>query len=312
MFPRRNSVIGRLVLRLGLLILIVSVGGCTSVQKQTKKVVEALPFVGERLRKKVVIIPLENKTFVSDEDVRQLFMRRFTDLLASDCETTLWVKPGDAGYPPGLDPLPRLASGRIDNLALAELGRAAGVNAFVLGSVISVSAEEKEKGFFIFRDTHYYETAQIGFQIYDSGTGAKLLDETLSESVEVDGAEFDAIAARDIKAMYELNQTWDRIAADGAEMVCETLGKQPWQGYVTAVEDGTIILSSGRETGMAAGDVLTGSPPGEVIEGKFGQRFLVPGPPAGELEVTSVSDGRAYAKPIGAAAVAPGWTVRLK
>jgi len=296
----------------GILLLIISMCACSSMQKQTKKVVGALSFSGERLRKKVVIVPFENTTFISDQDIRQLFMDRFTDFLGTGCENVLWVKPGDPGYPDTLDRVPRMTSGRVDNLALVEIGRASGVNAFLLGNVANVDAEEKEKGFFMFRDTHYYESAQISFQLYDTGTGAKLMDESLKESVEVDGSEFDAILAKDLKALYELNETLDHIAADGAEKVCETLGKHPWQGYVVAVQDGRIIISSGRETGMTAGDVFQVYPPGEVIEGKFGQSFIIPGTPAGEIEITSVEDGKAHARPVGETDVGEGYTVKLE
>lgn len=308
----RKPTLKKALTHVGVLLLMISLCACSSVQKQTKKVVGALSFSGERLRKKVVILPFENTTFISDQEIGQLFMNRFTDLLANDCDNVLWVKPGDPGYPKALDRVPRLESGRVDNMTLLEMGRASGVNAFLLGNVASVDAEEKEKGFFIFRDTHYYESAQIGFQVYDTETGAKLLDESLKESVEVDGAEFDAIIAKDLKAMYELNQTLDRIAVDGAEKICETLGKTPWQGYVVAVQDGKIILSSGRETGMTAGDVLAVYRVGEVIEGKFGQRFMIPGALAGEIEITAVADGRAEARPLDEADVAVGCTVKLK
>lgn len=292
-------------------LLVLCLGGCTTVKKQTKKIAGAMPFVGERLRKKVVIVPFENTTFISDQDMQPLFTNLFIDLLSTDCSNILWVKPGDPDYPAAIDQIPRLASDRIDNLALAEMGRAMGVNAFLLSNVVSVDAEEKEKGFFIFRDTHYYESAQVGFQVYDTGTGAKLMDESLKESLEVDGAEFDAILARDLKAMYELGETMGRIAAGGAEKVCETLQKQPWQGYVVAVQDGKVILSSGREIGMKTRDVLKVYRIGEIVEGKDGQRFIVPGALAGEIEITAVADGRAEARPVDGAEVAAGYAVRL-
>lgn len=303
----------KLTLRhLGVLVLIFSLCACSSMVKQTKKMVKALPFAGERLKKKVVIVPFQNTTFISDQEIRQLFMDRFTDFLVANCRNVLWVKPGDPGYPEMLERIPRLESGMVDNLALADLGRASGVNAFLLGNVVSIGAEEKEKGLFMFRDTHYYESAQIGFQIYDTRTGAKLLDESLKELVEVDGDEYDAILAKDLKAMYELNETLDRITADGAEKVCETLQEHPWQGYVVAVQDGKIILSSGRETGMTTGDVLAVYRSGEMIEGKFGQNFIIPGTLAGEIEITSVGDGRAEARPVGDVEVSEGCVVRLE
>ncbi len=292
-------------------LLALCLGGCTTVKKQAKKITRALPFAGERLRKKVVVVPFANTTFISDQDMQPLFTNLFIDLLSTDCGSILWVKPGDPDYPAAIDQVPRLTSGRIDNLALAEMGRAMGANAFLLGNVVSVDAEEKEKGFFIFRDTHYYESAQVGFQVYDTGTGAKLMDESLKESLEVDGAEFDAILAKDLKAMYELGETMGRIAANGAEQVCETLQKNPWQGYVVAVQEGKVILSSGREIGLKAGDVLKVYRVGEIFEGKDGQRFIVPGSLAGEIEITAVADGRAEARPVEGADVAAGYAVRL-
>lgn len=302
---------GRILMVAAAALLLLLPGGCSTVKKQTKKITGALPFVGERLQKKVVVVPFANTTFISDQDMKPLFTNLFIDLLSKDCTGILWVKPGDPDYPAAIDRVPRLASGRIDSLALAETGRAMGANAFLMGNVVSVDAEEREKGFFIFRDTHYYESAQVGFQIYDTGTGAKLLDESVKESIEVDGAEFDAILARDLKAMYELGETMGRIAAGGVEKVCEALGKHPWQGFVAAVQDGKVILSSGREIGMKTGDVLKVYRTGEIVEGKDGQRFIVPGPPAGKIEITAVGDGRAEAVPLEGAEVAAGYTVQL-
>lgn len=302
---------GRILMIAAAALLLLLPGGCSSVKKQTKKITGALPFVGERLQKKVVIVPFANTTFISDQDLQPLFTNLFVDLLSAECSGILWVKPGDPDYPAAIEEVPRLASGRIDNLALAEMGRAMGANAFLMGNVVSVDAEEREKGFFIFRDTHYYESAQIGFQIYDTGTGAKLLDESVKETLEVDGAEFDAILARDLKAMYEIGETMGRIAASGAEKVCETLRKHPWQGYVVSVQEGKVTLSSGREIGMKTGDVLKVYRLGEVVEGKDGQRFIVPGTLAGKIEITDIGDGRAEAVPLDGAEVAAGYTVRL-
>jgi hypothetical protein len=312
-FAARHSLSCRAGLGLGCLAMLLAVLliGCTTVRNQTKKVVGVLPFAGERLRKKVVIVPFENTTFLSDEAVRQRFMDRLSGLLAEECDRVLWIQPEDPGYPEVLGRVPRLASGRIDNLALAEIGRGSGINAFLLGNVASIDAEEKEKGILMFRDIHYFESTQIGFQLYDTGTGAKLMDESIKASTEVDGAEFDAIIAKDLPAMYELDQTLERIASEGAEKVCDSLGKHPWQGFVVAVQDDAVTLSAGRENGITVGDVLKVYGVGEVVEGKFGQRFVIPGPPAGEIEITSVADGRSEARLLDGAEAVEGAVVKL-
>jgi len=301
---------------LAILLLILFPGftwGCAAIRHQTQKVVDVIPFTGERLQKKVAILPFENSTFVPDTEITQRFVSRFMDRLSADCKEVLWLKPGDPGYPDKvLDRTLRPASGPIDNLGMAEIGRASGINAFLLGHVISIDTEEKEKGFLIFRDTHYYESVQVGLQLYDSGTGAKLMDESRKEIAEVDGAEFDAVLARDLKAVYELDETLDRVAEISAGRICETLEKHPWQGYVVAVQDGKAALSSGREIGMKVGDVLEVYGPGEVIEGRMGQRFIIPGAFAGKLEITTVDDGRAEGRPVDATPVVKGATVKLK
>lgn len=298
---------------LAVLLSVLCLWGCATVRSQTRKVVEAIPFTGERLQKKVAILPVENTTFISDAEITQRFMSRFMDRLSAGCNGVQWLKPGDPGYPDeAVDRMPRPASGRIDNLALAEIGRTSGINAFLVGHLVGIDAEEKDEGFFIFRDTHYYESVQVGLQLYDSGTGAKLMDESPKATAEVDGAEYDAVLARDLKAVYALDETLDRVAEIGAAQICEVLGKHPWQGYVLAVQDGKAILSSGREIGLKAGDILEVYNAGEVIEGRMGQRFIIPGTLAGTLEITAVDDGRAEARPIDATPVAEGAAVRLK
>ncbi len=296
-------------------VLVLSVSGCSpvsAVKQQTRKVAEVITFSGGGYKKVVGIMPLENDSFIQKSDFETLFKDPFFDRLERICPEVIWLKPGDPDGPGPLDRAPRLASGGIDNLALARRGKALGLHAILLAGLLNVDAEQKEKGFLLFRDTHYYGRVQLNIAVYSTETGAKLLDEIVTLQREVDGAEYDAIASKDAAGVYELAEALEEIADTGAEMSCETLRETGWKGYVVNVEGERISFAPGREAGVRTGDIFEVFDSGEIIENRFGQRFLLPGKKTGEIRVTTVKNGKAEAEPLGEIYVKTGFVVRPK
>ena len=289
--------------------------GCSTVstvKDQTRKIAEAVTFSGGHL-KKVGIAPFENRTFLSDHDFEQMFQRHFTATLAEACGDTIWLRPGDVAYPAELIRLPRQPlSDRLDTLALAKLGRQLGLNAIVIVRAVDVEARERETGFFIFRNTEYIGKVRISTGVYSTETGAKLTDQSFVREMEIDGAEFDAIRARDTDGVYELADALEEMALTAGEKVCTVLSEQPWQGYVISSEDGQLTLSSGRETGLKPGQELTVYQGGEVIKNRYGQEFLISGGKIGEIRITAVLIGKAKAVMITGVEIPPGSIVRPK
>jgi len=244
--------------------------------------------------------------------VEHLFQDHFLKAIEEQCPEIICLKPGDSAYPKNITAIPRLITGQIDNLALAETGRLLGFNAILTGNIANIYAEEKEKGILIFKDTHYYECSRINFQIFDMTTAAKLLDESIECENEIEGAEFDAITAKDEKGVMELEEAMSKIASDGAEKVCDTINDIEWQGYVKSVEGDKIILSCGREINIKPGDIFEVFGTGEVIKGKYGQKFIIPGDKTGEITITKVLVGRSEAVPLAKLKVEPGFAIKPK
>ncbi len=297
---------------LALWIVLAGCSAVSTVKDRAAKMAESLPFTGSHLKKKVAVIKPENRTFIGKEDIAAAVEKGFSDVLEGDCRDIFLVKPEDPAYPDQISQLLRNETGGIDNLALARLGSDAGLNAVVMMTVTDTDSYEREKGILLFRDTHYFGTVRADIVVYDTGTGAKLLDESIVLEKEVDGAEYDAIKARNAAGIYEMRDILENIAGKGGEKVCGSIGKQPWQGYVSAFADGKILLSCGRETGIRDGDRFEVFDRGEVIKGKYGQQFYVPGPKTGEMILTAVFVGKAEGMPVGDTVAKPGYFVRLK
>lgn len=293
-----------------LLTTLVGCGTVDAVKKQTRKVVKAMPFTGSRFKQKVAVLPFRNRTFLLERDVEALFYDRFVKNLESTCSEVIWVLPSDPVFPSQLGDVPRLVNGQVDNLELSRRAQSLGFQAVVTGGVLTVDAEEKETGILIFRDSAYYECVRINFQVFHTGTAAKLLDETLTCETEVDGATFDAIDKRDTRSSYALEDAMEEIVVGGSDRVCEAILKQKWHTLVVSVADGLVLLASGRESGLKPGDVLNVYTQGEIIEGASGERFILPGPKSAEIEVTEVLVGQATAKVKGDGRVEAGFTVR--
>lgn len=296
-----------------LLALMLVLYGCSSVsavKRQTRKVAEAITFSGGGYKKVVGVMPLVNDSFIRDSDFEAIFKTRFLDRLDQIGPEVIWLKPGDSNTPNPLDRAPLLASGGIDNLALARQGKALGLQAVLIAGLLNVDAEQKEKGLLIFRDTHYFGRVQLNIALYSTETGAKLLDEIVTLQKEVDGAEFDAIASKDGAGVYELAEALEEIADTGVDMACETMRDAPWLAYVVDVDGARISFAPGREAGVRVGDLFEVYDSGRVIENRYGQRFLIPGRKTGDIRVVDVFIGKAEAEPLGEIYVKTGFVVR--
>jgi hypothetical protein len=156
-------------------------GACStysSMERKTKRMVRDLRAPDSDLKKRMAITLFENKTAFSDTEMQHRFFIDLTEKLMSSCPDVLLEKPGDSGYPDFLLRLPRKASGRIDNYNLATSGRRSGLNSIVTGALSDARIDKRKKGFWWWKDIHHYVQFQIVAEVYDTETGAKLLDES--------------------------------------------------------------------------------------------------------------------------------------
>jgi len=289
--------------------------GCSAfstIKQRTKEVVGGIGTPGKNLTKKVGIVLFENKTSIPVKAFEESFENFLLGTIDKECSGILFVKPGDAEYPEYLTELPRQTSGRIDNFALAQTGRHLGLNAIVTGAIVDISGSQEEKGILWFKSDRQFVQSQVTVSVYDIETGAKVLDESYLHKVEAEEADIESLGANIEINVMALNETFEEIADDMGEAVCDALGSLPWRGFLTSVKNDKIILSSGSRAGLKQGDILEVYDISNVFEGARGQRFFLPGKKTGEVKITAVSSDRAEAVIVSGDEIKPGSSVRPK
>ncbi|MDM8535345.1 hypothetical protein QUF70_01175 [Desulfobacterales bacterium HSG17] len=293
------------------------VSGCSAVsslKKQTKKVTGILRADSHLIKKAAVLISTETGSF-SGQPFQKLFQMNLFDSIKDQCPDILLMFPGDDFYPKQLLDLSiqtsDQTSDQIDNFALAKIGRNLGLNAIILVKPLEIEAKEKEKGFWLLKDTHYFGIVQTEIEVYNTATGAKLLHESLDREAEISGTDFDSVKSGKIADIYELDEAAEEVAGQAGNLICEIIGKQAWQGYIISVKNNKITLSSGRESGLEPGEILDVFENRESIISKYG-KFLVPGQKIGEIKITAVFLGKSEAVTLEGTEIKEGCLVRPK
>jgi hypothetical protein len=299
--------INSIVLPLVLLTLVLSAGGCA--RKNTVKAY--LPdFERGRLVNTALLIPYINASQRAGGQELDAFHERIIDELRNDCKGLRLLTTNAPGMK---ELLPRLAAAlsERDVVGFSEAARMAGIASIVTGRIAEVAADERSWGFWLLRDTNYYLTVQVDTTIFDVETGSKKLDASLTEEIGIDGLEYDAMVLGQSTELSDVDKLLDELAEDSAARACKALSKQPWIGFVTAIDKEQVTLVPGEAAGLKAGMKLHIYDSGTVVDGAMGYRYFVPGLKNAEIEITSVGPASAQARILSGKMIAPGDSVRL-
>jgi len=263
--------------------------GCAT----TKKITGDITGGGKALKKKIAFLPTVNKTGYGGKDFQKFarahlntFLKRFCDdLIIMDSEKARSL----------LEEIPRLASGQIDNLALAKLGRALGFNAVLEESLSEISFVEDQRGAWGFKDTCVLVQISVYVRAYAIETGAVLFDEVFHNEVVLSEGESEEKNETSEYDKWIADRVLAKITPEISKRICYHLDNERWKGYVTYVSENTFTISAGKDVGLAVGDVLEVFGTGEPIKGQAGQFYLVSGSKIGELRITRVHRNRAEA-----------------
>ena len=298
-----------------LLLCLVFITGCStvsSIEKSTKKMVRDFRAPDSYLKKRVGILLFENKTTLVNKDVEEKFIRDLSEIIASSCSNVLLEKPGDSGYPDDLARVPRTKSGRIDNLALAKTGRQLGLNAIVTGALITITPNKRKQGIWWLKDIHYFVQVRIATEVYDTETGAKLLDESFVHEVEIDEMDLESIHADSEMNSLIADEAFETIADKMGENICNAIVFQPWKGFIASIDSDKIFLNFGQNIGLKIGDLFEVFDSSIIFEGLEGHRFFKPGFKAGEIKITAVYPDTAEAILVSGHDIQPGFCVQPK
>jgi hypothetical protein len=288
--------------------------GCStyrSARRTTKKLARNVVPFGDSLRKSIGIIRFENWSFYKQDSIEQVFQKKISQILVSACPQLLLAKPEDENYPEFLAELPPRVADRIDNLNLALLGRQHGFDAIATGAIVDISAFEENRGVLWFRDIHSFIQIQILVEVFDTETGAKLLNENFIHEFEVDETDYEFIRDKKPTNIIELTENIENIAVTLGEKMCDAISDQPWKSYVISKDGRGVIISSGARAGLEKGMMLKVYDAGKVIKGVENERFFLPGPEIGEIRITQTHPDHAEAETTQDNGIQVGGTVRL-
>ena len=255
--------------------------------------------VGSHLTKQVVLTPLQNRTAQQTAGHPAAFSRALGSALAGECARTRLILPGDPDFPAGLTPLPETRPGLTDSQTIAEIGRRLGINAIVTATVFDLSGKTERRGILWFRDSKSFAQFNVGVAVFDMETGAKVLDETYEDEIEIDPFDLEALEAGQSIENPELEETLKEAAEELAEAACDRIADLPWKGFLLSAND-PVQISAGKNAGISVGDRFDVYAPGKEMEGLDGQRFFLPGRKIGLVKVVSVMRNRATVRVVSA------------
>jgi hypothetical protein len=263
--------------------------GCAT----TKKITKDITGKGGRLKKKIAFLPTVNKTGYGGDAFEASARAWFSSELNRFCDDLIIIDSEDTRNL--LEQIPRLPSGHLDNLTLAKLGRALGLNAVLEERLYRLECVTEKRGIWGFRDTCKVVELLIRVRVYDMQTAATLLDEIVQKDVVVSEEDWQDI--KDAQAYHKeiTDHLLSKATPEVCERVCDLVGDTLWKGYFTSVSENTFTLSAGTDVGLNAGDVLEVFETGQPIRGQAGQIYLVSGPKIGEVHISKVFQDRAEA-----------------
>ncbi|MBW1962251.1 MAG: hypothetical protein JRJ04_12460 [Deltaproteobacteria bacterium] len=270
-------------------ILASQLNGCStylSARRATKKVTRDLVTFDDDLVKSVGIVRFENWSYYRRDNIEKIFQNKLTETLGSACSHLLLARPEDENYPDFLVELPPRIADRIDNLNLALLGRQYGFDAIATGAIVSISAFKEKRGLFWLRDTHSFIQIQIMVKVFDTETGAKLVDENFIHELEVDETDYEFVRAKKPTTIVEIPEALKYIASIMGEKICDAISAQPWKSYVISKQGKRIIISCGSRSGIRQNMVFKVYNASRLIKGVEEQQFFLPGPETGEIRIT--------------------------
>jgi len=281
--------------------------GCAT----TKKITDDIMGPDRVLKKKIVFLPTVNKTGFGGKDLETTASLKLKIALAAHCDGL--IINNSKKIRQAFSEIPRLPSGQIDNLALAETGRIHGINAVLEQTISVVEFNTEKRGIWGFREDTPLLHAVFRIRIYDIETTATYLDEVFREELELSE---DLLGEQNRSANPYYDEyagiLLERAIPKISDHVCERLEEMPWSGFVVHSNNDTYTLSAGSDVGLAEGDVLEVFKMDAPLQGLDGHVYLIAGPKMGEIRVSQVKDSEATAVSISGNGFEKGCCVKLK
>lgn len=297
---RRSNVFPAQILLVGLIVSVsvFFVAGCglfSSSRKETNQLYKNVDGPGGSLIKNLVFLPIENNVPWSNIDLDVSYPEELKGVVEKESGRVRVLLPGAPDYPAGFKQLPYDEDGDMDNYTLAVAGQVSGVNMVLKGRLVGIRHIIKDTGMLWFAKQVHLARLQMETTVFHTGTGAKLLDKTVFQNVEITEEEGNRIKKQEMPNTVSLSETMTKIAEATGESIGQVLKHIPWEGYIKSAEGDHVVLSFGEASGLRKGRNLKVYRVDTVTEGRAGRRFFVQGEVVGRITITAVYPDRCEA-----------------
>jgi len=252
--------------------------GCSTTREVFTRVLPG----GERLSKKVAVLPLEDRMGLGSEETRRLSARWFQIMSGSDDLQVTELRP-EAGAKGKAS----LEGDAVGGLMKRCEDVSEGTQAVVVGILNPVEITERYSGVWPFNKWRRIYTFSMTVRALDVAQGTLLLERRFSEEEEVALKE----------ARKEPDTAWiarlapsvlEGIVEDGAEEAVRTMEHMPWRGVVLKVGEKAITVRGGAQEGMREGLCLEVLALGQPIRARSGLEYRPVERKVGKVRVAEV------------------------
>ena len=263
------------------------------------------------LRKVLAVGAVRNIPAFAGKGLNQEFQDALVGAIGQSCREVVVLQPGQSGYPQQLPDQTDGLLGGADSFPLTTFAGGQGINAVLVGGLTDFRKNAEERGMLWFRDTHYYLQILASSMVYDTETGAKLLDKNHQYQMEVDLTTFEMFDSNPEGLLPMVMEGIKVSAKELGGIVCEALDHAPWSTRITEVREGRIVLAAGSAAGLTPGRLLDVLETTEIVPGPDGRRFSKPGGKIGTIRVSNVLPDRTEAEIVDGSGFQAGNTVRV-
>jgi Flagellar assembly protein T, C-terminal domain len=228
--------------------------------------------------------------------IGDLYFNALIDALRDEDSRLQLVTRTDAQWPDFLPGTDQEGPQPANNLERAEKARLAGLNGWACARIENLMPVARRTGILWFRKERYFIFAELSFSVYDACTGAMVVDKVVESSTSISKDDYNTMKSGKTTAIARIDDVISDIGEDMGEYAAKVLKDQPWQTAVTGVQGDRIYLSTGTSSGLQSGDRLAVFSGRRIIDGQDGERFVVPGPEVGEIEIVRVTAQTSEAK----------------
>jgi len=260
------------------------------------------------LSKRVGMAVFENTSPIRGKGLETTLQRQVAETILREAPATELLRPDAPDYPPVFADLPRQASGLVNNALLVQTGRELGLSAVVTGSLNDIKIMTETTGFWRFKGSRVVARITAQVALFDTATGAKLLDEPLWRKIEMDEADLYAARQGRFPDISGIGDAVAEMGREAGEIVAEGISRQSWRGFITALGGDRVVISPGAAAGLVAGNRLAVYDETPVT-GYTGHLYFLPGRRIGEIQITAVSPSTAEGRIISGKSIREGLPV---